>query len=64
MSKLPIAGSIYPATVSGFQRLLAEANRVSGDGYELLSVVPLGEQIGAVFKRTHQSPADKDSFFE
>jgi hypothetical protein len=67
-----IGGSLYKATPDGFKRLIAEANRVSRDGYELIAVVPLrdggAEFMGCVFKRvgTESGPPDvqNDSFFE
>jgi hypothetical protein len=61
-----IAGAIHPATKEGFRKLLAEANRVERDGYDLIAVVPLGPQIGAVFRRRKGvQPTDtNNSFFE
>ena len=67
MSK--VAGCIYEATPDGFRRLLQEANRVAQDGYELLTIVPLGEEhLACVFKRdvgaVPVADVGHDSFFE
>jgi hypothetical protein len=53
---------VHPATALGFAACLEEANKVSVDGYELVTIVRLESHIAAVFqKRTSQA---SDSFFE
>jgi hypothetical protein len=61
-----IAGAVHPATTEGFRKFLQEANRVERDGYELIAVVPLGPQIGAVFRRRKMGTSvdTNNSFFE
>lgn len=65
-TRLTFAGSLHPATETGFKKLLSEANRVLADGYELFAVVPVGSQIGGVFRNTRpiETEADANSFFE
>jgi hypothetical protein len=61
-----IAGAIHPATKDGFRKLLAEANRVERDGYELVTVVQLDIGLGCVFRRRATGPQSEsnNSFFE
>lgn len=62
-SEPTIVGSLHPATGDGFKRLLREANRVTVDGYDLMTVLRLGDQLACVFKRRSKNEQN-DSFFE
>jgi hypothetical protein len=60
----PISGCVHAATVNGFLKLIAEANRVEADGYELVTIVRLDtQQIAGVFRRRPQ-PREAGGFFE
>jgi hypothetical protein len=54
---------VKPATKAGFTELIAEANRVAADGYELVTVVRLDTAIAGVFRRRSNSQSG-GSFFE
>jgi hypothetical protein len=60
---LEVSGTIFAASSAGFTQLLAEANRVAKEGYELVSVISLdgGKSMGAVFRRKRDFQAS--SFF-
>jgi len=63
-----IAGAIHPATKEGFRKLLAEANRVDGEGYALVTIVQLDTGLGVVYRQrrpgVQPEPGANNSFFE
>ena len=64
-SRLPVAGALYPSTKDGFAKMLSEANKAAKQGYELVTIVRVDAQLGAVFQlRQGREPPLDNSFFE
>jgi hypothetical protein len=62
-----IGGALYQATVEGFKSFLQEANRLDGQGYDLIVLTRLDTQIAAVYRRRGAQVGEAEqfgSFFE
>ncbi len=65
MAKPYIAGALYAANPQGFKKMLVEANKVRLEGYSLITIMPVGQEIGAVYRRDQEVLVeDNNSFFE
>lgn len=60
--KAAVTGSVYDASEAGFLRFLADANKAHADGYELVTLVRMGNKLAGVFKVRPPDPSP--SFFE
>ncbi len=56
-----ITGTVHAATKSGFQEMISEANQRVAEGFALVSVVPMGGLLGAVYVR--QRSVASSAFF-
>jgi len=60
-----IDGGLFPATGQGFRLFLAEANRMTARGYDLVALVRLKERLASVYRlRAPTHPRPSGSFFE
>ena len=55
--RLPVCGSVHPATRDGFKALLTDANLRHMEGYEIVTVVRLDKGIAALFRLKQPKPS-------
>ena len=65
MNEPAFVGALHKADEQGFRRLLTDANKAHKEGYQLVTVVVVGGQLGSVYRRTSGgSMSEGNSFFE